>query len=138
MTPCYTLDKIKPAIQIVQTSKSSIAYKSPNESWSGNLRMTSNLSLHNIKAVRSNDVFVGIASLRNPLSDTRNAKLYIFYNKKDQVKEVKKILLLKDTRIYRTTEGVYGQESAIIEKLNKDYYDVKVFKVNDLDKNADS
>ena len=31
MTPCYTLDKIKPAIQTVQTSKSSIAYKSPNE-----------------------------------------------------------------------------------------------------------
>ncbi len=136
MTPCYTLDKIKPALQIVQTSKSSIAYKSPNESWSGIIRMTSNLSLHNIKAVRSNDVFVGIASLRNPLSDTRNAKLYIFYNKKDQVKEVKKILLLKDTRIYRTTEGVYGQESGIIEKLNKDYYDVKVFKVNELDKTA--
>ncbi len=136
MTPCYTLDKIKPAIQTVQTSKSSIAYKSPNESWSGNLRMTSNLSLHNIKAVRSNDVFVGIASLRNPLSDTRNAKLYIFYNKKDQVKEAKKILLLKDTRIYRTTEGVYAQESAIIEKINKDYYDVKVFKVNELDKTA--
>ena len=136
MTPCYTLDKIKPAFQTIQTNKSSIAYKSSNESWNGNLRMTSNLSLHNIKAVRANDVFVSIASLRNPLNTTSNAKLYIFYNKKDQVKAAGKIFMLKDSRIYRTTEGVYGQESAIIEKLNKDYYDVKVFKVNDLDKTA--
>ena len=136
MTPCYTLDKIKPAIQTVQTNKSSIAYKSPNESWSGNLRITSNLSLHNIKAVRANDVFVGIASLRNPLSDTRNAKLYIFYNKINQVKTTGKILMLKDSRIYRSTEGVYGQESTIVEKFKKEYYDVKVFKINDLDKNA--
>ena len=137
MTPCYTLDKIKPAIQTIQTSKSSIASKSLNDaSWNGILRMTSNLSLHNIKAIRANDVFVGIASLRNPLSDVRNAKLYIFYNKKDQVKAAGKILMLKDSRIYRATEGIYGQEPAIIEKLNKDYYDVKVFKVNDLDKTA--
>ena len=136
MTPCYTLDKIKPAIQTIQTNKSSIASKNPEPSWKGTLLMTSNLTLHNIKAVRANDVFVGIASLRNPLSDKRNAKLYIFYNKKNQVKEAKKILLLKDARIYRTTEGVYGQESAMINKLNKDYYDVKVFKVNELDKTA--
>ena len=136
MTPCYTLDKIKPAIQTIQTSKSSIAYKSPNESWSGNLRMSSNLSLHNIKAVRANDVFVGIASLRNPLTDTRNAKLYIFYNKINQVKTTGKILMLKDTRIYRSTEGVYGAESSIVNALKKDFYDVKVFNINSLDKTA--
>ena len=136
MTPCYTLDKIKPAIQTVQTSKSSIAYKSPNESWSGSLRMSSNLSLHNIKAVRANDVFVGIASVRNPLSDTRNAKLYIFYNKINQVKTTGKILMLKDTRIYRTTEGVYGAESSMVNALKKDFYDVKVFNINSLDKTA--
>ena len=136
MTPCYTLDKIKPAIQTIQTSKSSIAYKSPNESWSGNLRMSSNLSLHNIKAVRANDVFVGIASVRNPLSDTRNAKLYIFYNKINQVKTTGKILMLKDTRIYRTTEGVYGAESSMVNALKKDFYDVKVFNINSLDKTA--
>ncbi len=136
MTPCYTLDKIKPAVQTIQANKSSIAYKSPNESWSGNLRMSSNLSLHNIKAVRANDVFVGIASLRNPLSDTRNAKLYIFYNKINQVKTTGKILMLKDSRIYRSTEGVYGAESSIVNTLKKDFYDVKVFNINSLDKNA--
>lgn len=136
MTPCYTLDKILPVTQTIQTNKSSIAYKSPNESWSGNLRMTSNLSLHNIKAVRANDAFVGIASLRNPLSDTRNAKLYIFYNKINQVKAVGKILNIKDSRIYRSTEGVFGTESSIVNTLKKDYYDVKVFNINSLDKTA--
>ena len=134
MTPCYTLDKIKPAFQTIQTNVSSIAYKSLNEAWKGNLRLTSNLSLNNIKAVRANDVFVGIASLRNPLSDTRNAKLYIFYNKINQVKTTGKILMLKDSRIYRSTEGVYGAESSIVNVLKKDFYDVKVFNINGLDK----
>ena len=134
MTPCYTLDKIKPAFQTIQTNVSSIAYKSLNEAWKGNLRLTSNLSLNNIKAVRANDVFVGIASLRNPLSDTRNAKLYIFYNKINQVKTTGKILMLKDSRIYRSTEGVYGTESSIVNVLKKDFYDVKVFNINGLDK----
>ncbi len=136
MTPCYTLDKITPDSQIVETSKATIiAAKSPNDVlWNGTLRLTSNLTLHNIKAVRANDVFVGIASVRNALSTARNAKLFIFYNKIDQVKTTGKILRLRDARMYRTTEGVFGQEQSIVNALKKEYYDVKAFKINDLDK----
>ena len=138
MTPCYTMDKIAPDSQIVETSKATIvASKSPNDRmWDGTLRLTSNLSLHNIKAVRANDVFVGIASFRNALSNARNAKLFVFYNKIDQVKATGKILRIKDARMYSTTEGVFGQEHSDINKLKKEFYDVKTFKINDLDKSV--
>jgi hypothetical protein len=136
MTPCYTLDIIKPDSQTLQASKSILASKSPesNMGWSsGALRLTSNLSLHNIKAVRANDVFVAIASFRNTMSNTRNAKLFIFYNKIEQMKTTGKILSLKDARLYDATEGVYGQELGTVNALKKEFYDVKTFKISELD-----
>ena len=77
MTPCYTVDKIKPVSKTVQTSKSLSTPKSVNDpSFGGALRLTSNLTLHGIKAVRANDQFLGIVSFRNLIGDNRNAKLY--------------------------------------------------------------
>ena len=138
MTPCYTLDKIKPDSQVLEANKGTLASKlpTPDMAWSGPLRLTSNLSLHNIKAVRANDVFVGVASFRNALSTARNAKLFVFYNKIDQVKTTGKILMMRDARMYGTTEGVFGQEQALVKTLKNDFYDVKTFNINNLDKNA--
>jgi hypothetical protein len=137
LTPCYTLDKIKPDSQEVKSIKGILASKYPGKDiWSGSIRLTSNLTLHNIKAVRANDFFVGIASFRNTLNDVRSGKLYIFYNKKIQVKPTGRILALKDTRLHGATEGVWAQETAKVMEIHKEYYDVKVFKINNLDKTA--
>jgi hypothetical protein len=137
MTPCYTLDKIKPDSQVIETSMGRLAAKSlPDMSWNGTLRLTSNLTLHNIEAVRANDVFVGMASFRNAMSEARNAKLYIFYNKIDQVKTTGKILMMKDARLHGTTAGVPNESLSTVNTLKKGFYDVKMFNINGLDKTA--
>ena len=135
MTPCYTVDKIKPVSKTVQTSKSLSTPKSVNDpSFGGALRLTSNLTLHGIKAVRANDQFLGIVSFRNLIGDNRNAKLYLFYNKKDQVKAAGKILNIKDARLHGATDGVWAQEGAGVNDIKKGFYDAKVFKINGLNK----
>ena len=137
MTPCYTLDKIKPTAKTVQASRSIADAKRPaiDETFSGALRLTSNLTLHGIKAVRANDQFTGIVSYRSLIGDKRNAKLYVFFNKTDQITaKTGRILTLKDARLQGATMGVWGQETAEVTKLKKDYYDTKVYEINGLDK----
>jgi hypothetical protein len=134
MTPCYTLDKIKPSIKTVQVDKSISSPKGTNDETFGALRLTTNLVLHNIKAIRANEQFVGIVSYRNMTGGDKNAKLYIFFNKKNQVQTAGRIMTVKDARLHGATEGVLGQDVGDINKLKKEYYDTKIFKINGLNK----
>ncbi len=138
-TPCYTLDKIAPDSQQVMTNQAGdiSASKDPKGIiWFGNILMTSNLDLHNIKAVRANENFVGVASFRSSFGMNRNGKLFIFYNKKEQTKATGRILTIKDARTHGNTEGVTNVFPQSVQRLSKDFYDAKVFTINNLNRDT--
>jgi PKD repeat protein len=134
MTPCYTLDKISSSAKTVQVDKSTSMPKELNDESFGALRLTSNLVLHNIKNIRANEQFISIVSYRNMTGGDKNAKLYVFFNKKGQVNAAGRVLNIKDARLHGATEGVLGQDVSDINKMKNEYYDAKIFKINNLNK----
>ena len=134
MTPCYTLDKIKSSAKTVQVDKSISMPKGTNDESFGALRLTSNLVLHNIKAIRANEQFISIVSYRNLTGGDKNAKLYVFFNKKNQVKAAGRIFTVKDARLHGATEGVLGQDVDDINKMKTQYFDAKIFNIKGLNK----